>query len=195
MSVDEQAYKVQEFLRFLSSHQEINRVINMDQTPVWLNIGSTGKTVDFRGDKQVSATIPNGNPHEKYSIILACTETGGKYPPAIIAKSNRKKLRVSLHNGILVFHNPKTSMANSDIMSKWVQVMLPKDGGNFKKLLILDSFRGHLTQQMKDVCEENDIVCTVIPGALTPKLQPLDISVNRSFKAYLREFYRQHGVK
>mgnify|MGYP002481809685 CR=1 FL=1 len=81
-----------------------------------------------------------------------------------------------------MFHNPKTSMANSDIMSKWIKIMLPCTSE--KILLILDSFRGHLSKDIKHTCDENNIIRAVIPGGWTSKCQPLDLSVNRSLVSF-----------
>ena len=55
-----------------------------------------------------------------------------------------------------------------------------------KALLILDSFRAHTTEGIKDVFDEVETVTPVIPGGCTSKLQPLDVSVNKPFKAILR---------
>ena len=41
-----------------------------------------------------------------------------------------------------------------------------------KALLVWDSFRGHLTEAVKDLLARRDVA--VIPGGLTPVLQPLD---------------------
>lgn len=134
----------------------------------------------------MSVIAPPGNLREKYSVILACGSNGEKLPPAVIAASTGSNPRTSIKNGILVFSNPGTSMANSTIMSHWIQLMVPNDS-----LLVLDSFRGHLTQSIKDTCKEQRVTRAVIPGGLTSKLQPLDLTVNRSFKSHLRDYFKK----
>ena len=59
-----------------------------------------------------------------------------------------------------------------------------------KTMLILDSFRGHLTEQIKQTCDNRNVVRAVIPGGMTKYLQPLDLTVNRSFKAKVKKYYR-----
>ena len=163
----------------------------MDQTPVWLSIGSTGKTVDIKGSKNVNGYLPKGvNPREKISVILACDSKGEKLPPAIIVKSGVRAKPFEYLNGVLVFNNPKTSMANSDIMSKWIELTIPFED-NKKTMLILDSFRGHLTEQVKKTCDNRNLVRAVIPGGMTKYLQPLDLTVNRSFKSKVKKYYRR----
>ena len=172
--------------RMASFHSFLNanpadKIINMDQTPVWLSIGSTGKTVDIKGSKNVNGYIPKGvNPKEKISVILACDSKGGKLPPAIIVKSGIRAKPFEYMNGVLVFNNPKTSMANSDIMSKWIEMTIKNEE---KTMLILDSFRGHLTEQIKQTCDNRNIVRAVIPGGMTKYLQPLDLTVKASLLA------------
>lgn len=183
------------FLDKMKTRHDIGQIINMDQTPVWLNIGSTGRTVDKKGKKNISALTPPGNPREKLSVILACDEAGNKLAPAVIMKSGKAKARIRLVNGVLVFNNPKTSMANSNIMSQWIKIMIPKEDNLQKKLLIMDSFRGHLTEQIKQTCDDNGIIRAIIPGGLTGSCQPLDLTVNRSFKCKLRDYYKRHGLR
>ena len=49
-------------------------------------------------------------------------------------------------------------------------------------MLHLDAFQGHLTEEIK-------IKLVVIPMGMTSVLQPLDVSVNKPFKAQLSEQY------
>lgn len=59
-----------------------------------------------------------------------------------------------------------------------------------RRMLVWDSFRGHLTESVK--CQvrtvHNTDLC-VIPGGCTSKLQPADVSWNRPFKSKLAEMY------
>ncbi|CAI7867777.1 unnamed protein product [Closterium sp. NIES-54] len=58
-----------------------------------------------------------------------------------------------------------------------------------KALLVLDSYRGHLTPEVKKKFGELNLVPAVIPAGCTSEIQPLDIAVNRSFKAAVRQLY------
>ena len=53
-------------------------------------------------------------------------------------------------------------------------------------MLVLDSFRGHLTDSVKGKCRKEKCDMVVIPGGMMGMLQPLDVSINRPFKANLR---------
>ncbi len=53
----------------------------------------------------------------------------------------------------------------------------------------MDSAPGHKTELVKQVCKKHNFDVAMIPGGMTKDLQPLDISVNRSFKTKLKERY------
>jgi hypothetical protein len=67
-----------------------------------------------------------------------------------------------------------------DLVTKWPKIMMQPSSKDSKRVLIMDLFRGRLTQQVKDTCKALDILQAVIPGGMTGTLEPLDISVNRS---------------
>ncbi|CAI7825019.1 unnamed protein product [Closterium sp. NIES-54] len=60
-----------------------------------------------------------------------------------------------------------------------------------KVMLVLDSYRGHLTDAVKAKSGELNIVPAVIPAGCTSKIQPLDDAVNRSFKAAVRQLHQE----
>ena len=53
----------------------------------------------------------------------------------------------------------------------------------------MDSFRAHLTDAVKDLLDRRNVNVAVIPGSLTPLLQPLDKCINKPFKAKVRSQY------
>lgn len=67
-----------------------------------------------------------------------------------------------------------------------------RDSGAFfhqwETLVVLDSVRGHITDNMKQAIKS---VNAVIPAGMTKFLQPLDISVNCSFKVFLQWLWEQ----
>jgi hypothetical protein len=57
------------------------------------------------------------------------------------------------------------------------------------QLLIFDCFSGHLSSNFKQRTKAENIPIAVIPGGLTKECQPLDIGINRSFKAQFRKLW------
>jgi hypothetical protein len=55
--------------------------------------------------------------------------------------------------------------------------------------LVLDSFTAHKTNAVKNRFHEKKTNLAVIPGGLTSRLQPLDVSLNKPFKAKVRNLY------
>ncbi|KAI5153276.1 hypothetical protein ENBRE01_3160 [Enteropsectra breve] len=117
---------------------------------------------------------------------------GQKLPPLIIFK--RKTVpKLGIRNDVVVAANENGWM-NTSIMKIWREKVWAarRRGAIFQpdSVVILDSFRGHTTTEVKDLFSRNPSMA-VIPGGLTCKLQPLDLTVNRAFKARLRMKWEQ----
>jgi hypothetical protein len=55
-------------------------------------------------------------------------------------------------------------------------------------MLVLDAFKGHLTQQVKEEMRKANTDLVMIPGGMTSQLQVLDVIVNKP-KDHLRQLY------
>ncbi|CAI7857315.1 unnamed protein product [Closterium sp. NIES-54] len=58
-------------------------------------------------------------------------------------------------------------------------------------MVVLDSFRGHLTEGVKEKFRELNCVPAIIPSCCSAEVQPLDVSINKSFKASIRQQYQK----
>ncbi|CAI7926822.1 unnamed protein product [Closterium sp. NIES-54] len=76
-----------------------------------------------------------------------------------------------LDEGVVPFLKPKFGMQSRSVM------------------LVLDSYRGRLTKEVKARFAALNIVPAVIPAGSTTDVQPLDVLVNKSFKASVRQQY------
>ena len=63
------------------------------------------------------------------------------------------------------------------LVKDWLNSVWAKVGGlmKCKSLLVWDSFRGHLTQPVKNTLARLNTVPAIIPGGMTSMLQPLDV--------------------
>jgi hypothetical protein len=63
-------------------------------------------------------------------------------------------------------------------------------------LAIFDHFKGQLTEEVTMLLEEHNIQSVLVPPSCTDRLQPLDISVNKAAKSFLRsEFQKWYADK
>ena len=74
-------------------------------------------------------------------------------------------------------------------MKEWIRQCLPRTPRNEQSLLVWDSFQAHLTDEVKADLNRWKIDVAVIPGGLTPVLQPLDRCLNKPFKDNVRREY------
>ena len=102
----------------------------------------------------------------------------------------RKTLpKEKLPAGVYVHANPKGWM-DEERMKLWIEkVWSRRPGGLLKKpaLLVWDQFRCHRTEAIKNTLSELKTKLAVIPGGLTSQLQPLDVSINKPFKGFMKE--------
>ena len=74
-------------------------------------------------------------------------------------------------------------------MKEWIRQCLLRTPRNEQSLLVWDSLQAHLTDEVKEDLNRRKIDVAVIPGGLTPVLQPLDKCLNKPFKDNVRRKY------
>lgn len=182
--------KVKDFVDYFTelrnTHKyELKHIVNMDEVPLAFDC-PPNKTVETTNAASVSI-VTTGHEKTHMTVVLACCADGTKLKPLIIFK--RKTLpKEDFPPGIIIAQNEKGWM-NQSIMLKWFEEVWRKRRDAFfdnKGLLILDSMRAHLEDSVKKYAAKSGAKLAVIPGGLTKKLQPLDVSVNRSFKSHVR---------
>lgn len=163
---------------------------NADETPVFFEMpGET--TVNDRGEKTVQVRTA-GAEKQRCTVMLGITADGNKLPPYVIFR--RKTLpKEKLPPGILVMVQEKGWMTE-DLYLDWLKrVWFRRPGTLLRRpsMLVIDSFRGHLTDKVKMKMRQEKSDMVVIPGGMTGILQPLDVSINRPFKVHMRRMYRE----
>jgi hypothetical protein len=56
-------------------------------------------------------------------------------------------------------------------------------------MLVLDAFKGHVTDSMEDQLRKMKTELVIIPGGMTLVLHPMDVSINKPFKDRLSQQY------
>ena len=97
-----------------------------------------------------------------------------------------------LPRGIHVRAQAKGWMDES-LVKDWLNSVWSKVGRLLRKrnLLVWDSFRAHVSDNVKRVLKNSRTDVAVIPGGMTSLLQPLDVSVNKPFKDNLRQYWNK----
>ena len=158
----------------------------MDETPLFYEYLPT-KVVDIKGSKNIS-TWKGGLEKKKATLILGVTATGSLLKPSLIlARKTRYNLTTRNRIG-MKFFGTKNGWIDSATMILWLEEILIPHVDKNKTLLVLDSYAAHYTSEVRKHLEKYpNIHLAVIPGGLTPILQPLDFSVNAIFKRYIKE--------
>ena len=77
---------------------------------------------------------------------------------------------------------------DANIMKNYIDYLVEEvDEPELPKMMVYDSFRGHLVESVKKKFRENGFDLAVIPGGLTSICQPLDVAINKPFKNNLHK--------
>ena len=191
------------------------RIFNMDETPMRFELPSS-RTLEFSGSRTVPVESC-GAEKRSFTVTLAVAADGKKIPPAVIFKGVRTprdpvvpdSVRVSFHKKgwmdkagklVVLFCFMKCLLrdilASTDFyllsisgVKEWIRTCLPRSPVDERSLLVWDSLRAHLTDSVKEVLPRRKVDVAIIPGCLTPVLQPLDKCLNKPFKDNIRRQY------
>jgi transposase-like protein len=154
---------------------------NMDETPVWMDMPPK-TTVDVKGKKRI-VQITTGSEKKRITAVLCCSSNGMKSEPLLVQSQLK-----AVHLDNVVYQ--ENGYMNSDLTVHWIENCFLPSLRSSRNILVFDSFTGHLTDDVLNCLKENNIRYAVIPGGCTSSLQPLDLTVNRSFKSKLRKHWR-----
>lgn len=136
--------------------------------------------------------LTGGNAKLRCTVMLCALADGTKLRPYVIFK--RKTLpSIPLPPGIVV-RAEENSWMNSGLVGDWLRVIWERRPGALlarRSMLVLDSFRGHCTDAVKARLAETSTDLVIIPGGMTSMLQPLDVCLNKPFKAHVKRLYAQ----
>lgn len=168
-------HKLVEFQRFvIDLRQErgymMGEMGNADETPVWFVMPSNAPVAE-KGAKQVKL-LTTGNEHSRFTV----TADGRKPPLSSYSRGRLCPRRTSL---MTILRCNEKGFMNESLMLEWIRLVWNRrPGALFQRpnMLVLDSFRGHLTASVKRALCDGKTDLVVIPGGLTSVLQPLDVA-------------------
>ncbi|CAI7770662.1 unnamed protein product, partial [Closterium sp. NIES-54] len=168
-------------------------IINADQTPLWLEMPAT-TTVEETGVRSVPIRSA-GYQKQRVTVMLACTADGRKLKPWVFFK--RKTLPKGDFPADVAVACHENGWMDSPGIVRWLEegvkpFLKPRFGRHAKSsMLVLDSYRGHLTEEVKEKLREMNCVPTIILSCCTAEVQPLDVCINKSLKASVRQQYQR----
>ena len=137
---------------------------------------------------------------EGFTVGLAVSADGRKYPALIVFKGNQKtgvlsnKIMQKLNAPDNVqIKSTKSAWWNEELDLQWIDLCFPT--GEERKVLIRDQATQHKTDSSKTLLEERNVLQIFIPVGMTGQLQPLDVGVNKPFKQFYRDEYHAWRTK
>ena len=174
-------------------------VFNWDQTAISIVPGSSW-TMELKGSKRIE--IVGISDKRQITGVFCATLAGGFLPFQLIYQgkttgclphfkfpvdwnvtftpnhwSNEEKMLEYVEKVIVPY-----------VQSKRKKLELPED---YPALAIYDAFKGQQTPELTSFLERNNIYAVNIPANCTDRLQPLDISVNKAAKEFMRAKFRE----
>ena len=160
-------------------------------------VPSSSWTMDKLGSSRVEVTGVNDK--RLITAVFCGSLTGDFLPIQVIykGKTTRCHPHYEFPSDWHVTHSPK-HWSNEDTMLDYIrEIIIPyverrRDQLEEKPaVVIMDNFKGQITPAVNDLLDENDIHVCLLPPNTTDRLQPMDISVNKPAKDFLRQRFQE----
>ncbi|CAI7817367.1 unnamed protein product [Closterium sp. NIES-53] len=170
---------------------DLARIINVDQTPLFIEMPAE-RTIEHRGARSVPIRT-TGYEKTWLTVMLACIASREKLRLWVWFKLKNVP-NYEILEGIVCQAQDNGWMDESAVQTWLTKEVLPhlnpQRGQNARRaMLVLDSYCGHITQAMLQAYRTHSITPAVMPAGCTSQIQPLDVSINRCFKAAVRARY------
>lgn len=174
-------------------------IINIDQTPSKLAPASR-HTLAEKNSKHVSIT--GSSYKQAITATFGVTFTNDFLPMQLIyaGKTKQSYPKFKFPESFSLSANPKHFSNTEESLKLLDEIIIPyvkrertKLGlsENQYALLILDVFKGQMTEPVTKKMEENRILFVRVPANMTNLFQPLDLTVNGSFKALMKSKFTE----
>ena len=175
-------------------------ILNWDQSGIHL-VPASSWTMEQVGSKRVEITGVNDK--RQITAIFCGSLTGDFLPIQLIyqGKTARCHPKFTFPSDWDITHSPKHWSTEEtmvqyieNIIIPYVQRLREDFGDNQSALVIMDNFKGQITSKINNLLETNNINVCLLPANTTDLLQPMDISVNKPAKDFLkRKFERWYS--
>ena len=189
--------------------RDVRNIVSMDQVPSELivNFDQTGisyvpassYTMEKEGATRVEVTGKDDK--RQIALVLAGSVSGEFLPPQVIYEGKTKRcLPPFQFPSTWNITYTQTHWSNEESMKEYVETVivpyisrqkadlkLPDDQGS---LLIFDNFKAQITSSILTLLDSHYINVVLIPANCTDRLQPMDLSVNKAAKDFLRSQFK-----
>ncbi|XP_063931371.1 tigger transposable element-derived protein 6-like [Zophobas morio] len=167
------------------SFSDGSRVYNIDETAT-TTVQRSNKILAQKGVKQISKCTSG----ERGSLVTTCciiNALGKTVPPVMVFPRTHFKTHM-IHGapaGTLGLANPSGWMT-SELFVDVIQHFIKRTSSSVDRptLLIMDNHETHLSIDCINLAKEHGITLLTLPPHCSNRLQPLDVSVYASFKAF-----------
>ena len=118
----------------------------MDETPMRFELPST-RSLEFSSSRMVPVKTC-GAEKRSFTVTLAVAADGTKLPPKVIFKGVWSPRDLVVPESLRVSFHKKGWMDEAGV-KEWIRQCLPRTPRNEQSLLVWDSFRAHLTDEVK----------------------------------------------
>jgi hypothetical protein len=179
-------------------------IVNWDQTGIHY-VPVSSWTMEREGSKRVE--IAGIDDKRQITAVFAGTLVGDFLPPQLIYQGKTKKSLPSVEfpSNWHVTYTDNHWSNETTMMDYLGSVLLPyiqqtrkelKLKNDFPALVIFDRFKAQCTTNILDLLQNNHVHVVIVPANCTDRLQPLDISVNKAAKEFLRrQFHDWYSSK
>ena len=181
----------------------LNCIGNVDETSIYFEMYNN-YTVSKIGEKTVKV---NNFGYEKdtVSVLLFTTANGKKLPPLIVFKGNPEgtifknlqKNQLVEKNKLFIASQPN-SWVTEEIFYDWpdkIRFRITTIKSATGTSLIYDRAKSHFSDRINYLFKKNNANYALIPPGQTSYLQPLDVSINKPFKDYIRDKFLEFQLK
>ena len=180
-------------------------ILNWDQSGIRIVPSSTW-TMEQRGAKRVE--MIGVNDKRQITAVFCGTLLGDFLPVQLIYKGKTPRCHPNFKfpEEWHITHSPK-HWSNEETMIQYINhIVLPyisKVRESFDDitpaLVIMDNFKGQITEDVLTLLNNNNVHTCLLPPNTTDRLQPMDISVNKPAKDYIKqkfdEWYSEEVMK
>lgn len=187
--------QIRSFVDFIKERRkeknyDLGAIIGCDETAVWLDM-VPNTTVETIGAKDVTV-LSTGHEKARITVMLSACSDGRKLKPFILLDRKRPIKELAIFQSKLTIEYAGTTWMNEELTSRYIDKVIGRNIFNSqRRLFVWDSFRCHISENIKNKLNSLNVDMAVVPGGCTKFVQPADVSWNNPFKEKIRQYYTE----